>query len=171
MCSIWTRRMVRWSWKSLQRCSAQWMMLGSAGSLMSALPDRTKAREESTCLLPPGYTGELPDRLLCRAFAHLWEPAVFPNFLKGWRPETGRRYGQKEPAVYPLSQAANPPEMKFVNISGKAFNTIGPAIIPYLSTSIAPYRMNPATHWTLTRWACLPPSGSRKANPSRPTLA
>jgi hypothetical protein len=28
--------------------------------------------------------------------------------------------------VYPLSQAANPPEMKFVNISGKAFNTIGP---------------------------------------------
>ena len=23
LCSIWTRRMVRWSWKSLQRCSAR----------------------------------------------------------------------------------------------------------------------------------------------------
>jgi hypothetical protein len=29
--------------------------------------------------------------------------------------------------VYPLGQAGNPPEMKFVNISGKAFNTIGPS--------------------------------------------
>jgi len=49
VCSIWTRRMVRWSWKSLQRCSARWMMLGSAGSLMSASPDRTRARAGSTC--------------------------------------------------------------------------------------------------------------------------
>ena len=37
-------------------------------------------------LLPPGYTGEVP-----AAFAHLREPAVFQNFLKGRRPETGRR--------------------------------------------------------------------------------
>jgi hypothetical protein len=28
--------------------------------------------------------------------------------------------------VYPLAEVAHPPEMNFVNISGKAFNTIGP---------------------------------------------
>ena len=28
--------------------------------------------------------------------------------------------------IYPLSQAANPPELKFVNMSGKPFNMIGP---------------------------------------------
>jgi hypothetical protein len=29
--------------------------------------------------------------------------------------------------VYPLSQAANPPQMTFVNLSGKPFNTVAPA--------------------------------------------
>jgi hypothetical protein len=29
--------------------------------------------------------------------------------------------------VYPLAEASHPPEMSFVNISGKAFNTIGPS--------------------------------------------
>ena len=29
--------------------------------------------------------------------------------------------------MYPLGQAGNPPEMKFVDITGKAFNTIGPS--------------------------------------------
>ena len=34
-------------------------------------------------LLPPGYTGEVPDGLLCCALAHLRKPAVLPNFPKG----------------------------------------------------------------------------------------
>ena len=29
--------------------------------------------------------------------------------------------------VYSLAEASHPPEMNFVNISGKAFNTIGPS--------------------------------------------
>jgi len=41
-------------------------------------------------------------------------------------PKPGVDSVKKTLRVYPLSQAANPPEMKFVNISGKAFNTIGP---------------------------------------------
>jgi hypothetical protein len=31
--------------------------------------------------------------------------------------------GKSHLRIYPLAEAANPPETKFVNVSGKAFNT------------------------------------------------
>jgi hypothetical protein len=46
--------------------------------------------------------------------------------LKGGDPRPGVDGVKRSLRVYPLSQAANPPPMKFIDISGKAFNTIGP---------------------------------------------
>src|SRR5215475_8264043 len=43
------------------------------------------------------------------------------NGSRNPRPDRNRR------PPYPLADAAHPPAMKFVNISGKAFNTIGPS--------------------------------------------
>lgn len=77
-------------------------------------------------LLPPGYTGEVPAGYFVarsRTFGNL---LFFRTFLKDGDPKPGVDSVKKNLRVYPLSQAANPPEMKFVNISGKAFNTIGP---------------------------------------------
>ena len=77
-------------------------------------------------LLPPGYTGEVPEGYFVarsRTFGNL---LFFRTFLKDGDPKPGVDNVKKNLRVYPLSQAANPPEMKFVNISGKAFNTIGP---------------------------------------------
>jgi hypothetical protein len=52
----------------------------------------------------------------------------------GWRsfvvdgdPKPGVDAVKKITKSYPLAQAANPPELKFVNMSGKPFNMVGPA--------------------------------------------
>jgi len=77
-------------------------------------------------LLPPNYTGAVPDGYFVvrsRTFGNLM---FFRTFLKDGDPKPGVDSVKKSLRVYALSQAANPPEMKFVNISGKAFNTIGP---------------------------------------------
>ena len=93
---------------------------------MSASPGRTRARAGKYLLLPPGYTGEVPDGYFVarsRTFGNL---LFFRTFLKDGDPKPGVDNVKKNLRIYPLSQAANPPAMKFVNISGKAFNTIGP---------------------------------------------
>ena len=77
-------------------------------------------------LLPPDYKGDIPDGyfvMRSRTFGNLM---FFRTFLKDGDPKPGVDSVKKNLRVYPLSAAANPPEMKFVNISGKAFNTIGP---------------------------------------------
>jgi hypothetical protein len=78
-------------------------------------------------LLPPGYTGEIPEGYFVarsRTFGNL---LFFRTFLKDGDPKPGVDSVKEKLRVYPLSKAANPPDTKFVNISGKAFNTIGPS--------------------------------------------
>ena len=87
-------------------------------------PDKGKGGKY--LLLPPGYKGEVPEGYFVarsRTFGNL---LFFRTFLKDGDPKPGVDGVKKNLRVYPLSAAANPPEMKFVNISGKAFNTIGP---------------------------------------------
>jgi len=77
-------------------------------------------------LLPPGYTGAVPEGYFVarsRTFGNLM---FFRTFLKDGDPKPGVDSVKKNLKVYPLSRAVNPPPMNFVNISGKAFNTIGP---------------------------------------------
>ena len=78
-------------------------------------------------LLPPDYAGEVPSGYFVtrsRTFGNL---LFFRTFLKNGDPKPGVDNVKKNLRVYPLSQAGNPPAMKFVDISGKAFNTIGPS--------------------------------------------
>jgi hypothetical protein len=87
-------------------------------------PDRGKGGKY--LLLPPGYTGAVPDGYFVarsRTFGNL---LFFRTFLKDGDPKPGIDSVKKNLRVYSLSQAANPPAMNFVDISGKAFNTIGP---------------------------------------------
>jgi len=78
-------------------------------------------------LLPPGYTGAVPDGYFVARSRTSGNLLFFRTFLKDGDPKPGVDSVKKNLRVYPLSAAANPPEMKFVNISGKAFNTIGPS--------------------------------------------
>jgi hypothetical protein len=78
-------------------------------------------------LLPPGYKGSVPKGYF------VIRPATFSNFA-GWRsflvngdPKPGVDEVKKTTKIYPLAQAANPPKLDFVNMSGKPFNMVGPS--------------------------------------------
>jgi hypothetical protein len=88
-------------------------------------PDKGKG---SKYLLPsPGYTGAVPDGYFVTKSRTVGSLLFFRTFLKDGDPKPGVDSVKKSLKVYPLSQAANPPPMEFINISGKAFNTIGPS--------------------------------------------
>jgi hypothetical protein len=83
-------------------------------------PDKGKGGKY--LLLPPGYKGSVPE-----GYFVLRSPTYNHWFLL-------RVFGAAEAAVasvkknlriYPLAKAANPPQMNFVDLSGKYFNTIG----------------------------------------------
>ena len=88
-------------------------------------PDKGKGGKY--VILPPGYKGEVPKGYL------VVRMPTFEGFL-GWRNFAVN--GDFKPAiesmkklarVYPLSQAANPPANKFVDVSSKDFSTLAPA--------------------------------------------
>jgi hypothetical protein len=86
-----------------------------------------KGRGGKYLLLPPGYKGDIPEGYFV-AHCHTYGQIMFfRTFLKDGSPVPGVESVKKDLKVYALSQAANPPAMNFVNISGKAFNTIGPS--------------------------------------------
>jgi len=88
-------------------------------------PDKGKGGKY--VILPPGYKGEVPKGYL------VVKMPTFEGFL-GWRNfavngdfrpaiESMKKFAR----VYPLSQAANPPANRFVDVSSKDFSTLAPA--------------------------------------------
>ena len=85
-------------------------------------PDKNKGGK--FLILPPGYDGAEPKGY------HVFRTNTYGNWIV-WR--GFQKDGSTAPAVettkkrvkvYPLSQKDNPPEMNFINVSGKSFNTI-----------------------------------------------
>jgi len=76
--------------------------------------------------LPPGYDGPVPD-----GFA-VYRPKTYRvwvflrSSVKGGAVDKAAALVKDNVKAYPLSQFANPPEMKWVSGSGKTFNTIHP---------------------------------------------
>ena len=69
-------------------------------------------------ILPPGYKGEVPSGyFVVRSPTYsLW--AVWRSFVVNGDPKPGVDLVKNHTRVYLLSQASNPPTMKFVNVSG-----------------------------------------------------
>ncbi len=85
-------------------------------------PDKGKGGK--FLILPPGYKGTVPDGY------HVAQSGTHGNWVF-WRgfpvdgdPKPAVAMTQKTFRVYPLSQKDNPPNMQFINASGKFFNTI-----------------------------------------------
>jgi hypothetical protein len=75
-------------------------------------------------LLPPDYTGAVPDGYIVlhsRTFGHY---CFFRVFIESNDLRSGVEYSKKNYRVYPLELAADPPAMNFLNVSGKFINTI-----------------------------------------------
>ena len=90
--------------------------LGNAG------PDKGKGGKY--LFLPPDYKGQIPDGY------HVFKSKTFGNWFgtRGFQvngdPKPGVDGIKQHLRIYPLAQASNPPATNFVNVSGKAFNTI-----------------------------------------------
>lgn len=80
--------------------------------------------------LPPGYTGEVPDgyTVLRPKTYRIW---IFLRASIADGVDNAAAFVKNNLKVYPLSKAANPPNMKFVNASGVSFNTIHPNNIEF----------------------------------------
>ncbi|MEE9238656.1 MAG: DUF1254 domain-containing protein [Thermodesulfobacteriota bacterium] len=90
--------------------------LGNAG------PD--KGQGGKFLFLPPDYEGEIPDGYFVYKSPTYGNILMWRGFLVDGDPKPAVENIKKNARIYPLSQAANLPEQKFVNLSGKAFNTI-----------------------------------------------
>ena len=89
----------------------------------NAGPDKGKGGK--FLILPPNYKGKVPSKGY-----HVARSNTYGNWV-GWRgfqvngdPGPAAETARNVFRIYPLSQAANPPEITFVNVSGKEFNTI-----------------------------------------------
>lgn len=89
-----------------------------------------KGRGGKYLVLPPGYTGDVPDGYF------LLKPTTYRNFLflrgsikDGLEPAVENITGGLK--IYPLKNAADPAPTEFVNVSGKAFNTVFPNDLGY----------------------------------------
>ena len=76
--------------------------------------------------LPPGYDGPVPDgyAIYRPKTYRIW--VFLRSSVKKGVVDKATALVTDNVKVYPLSQAANPPEMKWVSASGKSFNTIHP---------------------------------------------
>lgn len=92
------------------------------GDVGNAGPDRGKGGKY--LLLPPAYEGDIPDGyhvLPSRTYGNLF---FWRGFLEDGSTKTAVANSKKYAKVYQLSEVNNPPPMKFINVSGRHFNTI-----------------------------------------------
>ena len=78
-------------------------------------------------VLPPGYKDKVPDGYIVVRPRTFSVYAPWRSFVINGDPKPGVDLVKKFTRVYPLSDAANPPPMKFVDVSGMAFCTVAPA--------------------------------------------
>ncbi len=85
-------------------------------------PDKGKGGKY--LLLPPSYKGEVPEGYFVVRSPTFGNFFFFRGFLVDGDPKPALDAIKNHTRVYPLAQTASPPAMKFVDASGKAFNTI-----------------------------------------------
>lgn len=75
-------------------------------------------------LLPPGYTGMIPDGYLIANSSTYGNFIFFRGFALGGDPKKAVEESKDFYRVYALDEEANPPAMNFVNIAEREWNTI-----------------------------------------------
>jgi hypothetical protein len=86
-------------------------------------PDKNKGGK--FLLLPPGYTGKVPKGYFVLRSKTYGNVVFWRGFQKNGSTKPAVESSKKFAKVYRLSEAKNPPPMKFINVSGKEFNTVG----------------------------------------------
>lgn len=92
------------------------------GDLGNAGPDKGKGGKY--LLLPPDYTGDVPNGYFVLRSRTYGNMGGFRGFLVKGDPRPSVESIKQHFRVYPLAQAANPPAMHFMDISGETLNMI-----------------------------------------------
>ena len=87
-------------------------------------PGPDKGKGGKYLILPPGYTGAVPDGYFVARSSSYVNLLVLRGFLVDGKPDAATKKFKDGLKVYPLALAKNPPAMEFVSGSKKAFNTI-----------------------------------------------
>jgi len=85
-------------------------------------PDRGKGGKY--LILPPGYEGEEPEGYFVARSPSYVNWLILRGFLVDGKPDVAARTFEAGLKIYPLSAAANPPKMEFINVSGVSNNTV-----------------------------------------------
>ena len=85
-------------------------------------PDRGKGGKY--LILPPDYEGEVPEGYFVGRSTSYINWVILRGFLEDGKAEPASKMFREGFKVYPLAKKDNPPKMKFINASGKEFNTI-----------------------------------------------
>ena len=88
----------------------------------NAGPDKGKGGK--FVILPPGYEGEVPEGYYVARSQTYGNWVIWRGFQENGDPAPAVETTKKLFRIYPLSQKDNPPEMNFINLSGKFNNTI-----------------------------------------------
>jgi hypothetical protein len=87
-------------------------------------PGPDKGKGGKYLILPPDYKGETPAGYFVARSTSYVNWLILRGFLVDGKPDAASKMFREQLKVYPLSQAANPPAMQFINGSKKSFNTI-----------------------------------------------
>ncbi len=90
--------------------------MGSAG------PDKGKGGKYF--ILPPGYKGAVPKGYFVFRSPTFGNVMFWRGFVVNGSTQTAVENFHKHTRIYSLAHGRHPPEMKFINTSGMAFNTI-----------------------------------------------
>jgi len=92
-------------------------------------PDRGKGGKY--LILPPDYEGDIPEGYYVSTSPTYINWLIMRGLLKDGKPDAPRELFRNGLKVYPLKDISNPPEMQFINGSGKVFNTIHANTYPF----------------------------------------
>ncbi|MEE8608617.1 MAG: DUF1254 domain-containing protein [Nitrospiraceae bacterium] len=129
-------------------------------------PDKGKGGKY--LVLPPGYKGSVPDGyfVMRPKTYNMW--FFFRGFLENGSPAPAVASIKKNLHVYPLAKAANPPQMNFVPVSGKYFNTIGPIDFSFFEDINSIVQEEPTAAMDPDNLGMLASIGIVKGNPFKP---
>ncbi len=75
-------------------------------------------------IVPPGYEGDIPEGYIVKHTNTYGNWVIWRGFQKDGSPKPAIDLTKKVFKSYPLSEASNPQEVTFINVSGKFLNTI-----------------------------------------------
>src|SRR5580704_9480859 len=81
-------------------------------------------------VLPPGYTGQVPEGYFVLRPSTYGNFMPFRSFLVNGSPDPGVELVKKTLKIYQFADVANPPAMKFANASGIPSNFVSPGDYP-----------------------------------------